>query len=302
MTSGRSATQQILGWIAVALSTLLACFWAFWGINENFHEGWYDPSLLRNLALMLVQYLSPVLIVILISAASLRWPRFAFLFMGAVGAAIAWFLHRNHAAIIFFLLPLLALAVLYTFGRPHPRRWAWRLLLGLPLLTLVARGVWPAWRAIRRFDDGNYGIRTIAGNGVTLVWAPEGPGWPSSGVSWYHANQACAFLDPAGLSLADQPQYIWRLPTTEDAVRSLVFRGSNAGGVWDPSSGRAHHRIAPEKDSPLWKVHSPIIYWWTATTSGPQADYITYNGYIQTVSKRMRPGDLAFRCVRDPNP
>ena len=31
--------RQIVGWIAVGLSTAVTCFWAFWGIIENFHEG-----------------------------------------------------------------------------------------------------------------------------------------------------------------------------------------------------------------------------------------------------------------------
>ena len=33
--------RQIVGWIAVGLSTAITCFWAFWGIAENFHEGWW---------------------------------------------------------------------------------------------------------------------------------------------------------------------------------------------------------------------------------------------------------------------
>jgi len=33
--------RQIAGWIAVGLSAAITCFWAFWGIIENFHEGWY---------------------------------------------------------------------------------------------------------------------------------------------------------------------------------------------------------------------------------------------------------------------
>ena len=302
MTSRHTTAQQILGWAAIALSTLLACFWAFWGINENFHEGWFSPSLLRNLALMVVQYLSPMLIVMLISVAALRWPTFAFLFIGTVAVALAWFLRRNYAALGLILLPLLVLAALYQFGRPQPQRWAWRVLIGPPLITLVACGAWPAWMAFHRFDDGNYGTRTIVGNGVILVWAPEGRGWPSFGVSWYQANHSCAFLAADGLSLADRPQHIWRLPTTDEVVRSLVFRGANAGGVWDAGPHRAHYRVAPEKDSPLWKVHAPVIYWWTASESGPLADYVSYNGFIQTVPKRMRPGSLAFRCVRDPHP
>jgi hypothetical protein len=59
-----SRYRQILGWIAVGLSTLAGCFWAFWGIIENFHEGWYYPSLWMNLSLMVVQYLFVTLLVV----------------------------------------------------------------------------------------------------------------------------------------------------------------------------------------------------------------------------------------------
>ena len=58
------------GWIAVILSTTLACLWAFWGIIENFHEGWYYESLPRNLLLMFGQYLSPMLLFIGLNSCS----------------------------------------------------------------------------------------------------------------------------------------------------------------------------------------------------------------------------------------
>ncbi len=58
---GRWTKRQPLGWLAVALSTSIASFWAFWGIIENFHEGWFHESLLLNVGLMFVQYLSPVI-------------------------------------------------------------------------------------------------------------------------------------------------------------------------------------------------------------------------------------------------
>jgi hypothetical protein len=54
--------RQIVGWIAVGLSIVITCFWAVWGILETFHEGWYYESLLSNVGLMFVQYLSPMLI------------------------------------------------------------------------------------------------------------------------------------------------------------------------------------------------------------------------------------------------
>jgi hypothetical protein len=274
--------RQILGWTAISFSTVLACFWAFWGVNENFHEGWFDPSLLKNLGLMLVQYLSPMLIVLLLSVVAFRWPRLAFPLMGACALFIAWFFrHGRVTGIILLVVPLFAMAALYHFGRPHPRRWAWSILLGLPLITAIGFAIYPAWLATHRFDDGNYGKRQIAGNGVALIWAPLGPGWaplgpgwaplgpgwPLHGSSWVWANHSCARLTLDGHSLADQPQNIWRLPTVDEAVRSLNFRGGNAGGTWDPVLQRANYKTTPDKDSPLWKVHSPIIYWWAATKS-----------------------------------
>ena len=48
----------------MSLSILITYFWAFWGIVENSHEGWYCESLLSNLGLMFAQYLSPLTFII----------------------------------------------------------------------------------------------------------------------------------------------------------------------------------------------------------------------------------------------
>jgi hypothetical protein len=304
MTNTSSVWRQIAGWAAVAASTGFACMWAWWGSIENFHEGWYHQTIWRNIGLMLVQYLSPMLIVIVVSAVAFCWPRLALPLMGASAIAAAWYFGRfriSSAAVLLIAIPLVLLGVLYHFGRPQPRKWAWRCLIGLPLVTAVASGAYPGWMAVHRFDDGNYGMRLVEGNGVILVWAPEGPGWPDSGVTWQSAMQNCADLTLDGHSLAGSPQNVWRLPTVDEAVRSLVFRGANSGGMWEPNFHRAQYRITPDKDSPLWKVHSQVIYWWTSTEAGrDRAYYITNNGYVQVVPKRIRPDYLAFRCVTEP--
>jgi hypothetical protein len=41
----------VLGWIAVGLATAISSLWAFWGVYESFHEGWYFTSLAQNLIL-----------------------------------------------------------------------------------------------------------------------------------------------------------------------------------------------------------------------------------------------------------
>lgn len=305
MTDRTLLRHQVLGWTAIAVSTVLACLWAWWGSNENFHEGWYSPSLWKNIGLLLVQYLSPMLLVMLISAVALAWPRLALPVMGACAIAAAWYFGHfrvSSAAVLLIAVPLVILGALYQFGRPQPRRRAWLCLIALPLATSIVSGAYPGWMAAHRFDDGNYGMRQISGNGVMLVWAPEGPGWPENGVSWNTAMENCALLTADGRSLANAPPDVWRLPTVDESVRSLVFRGKNAGGSWDQVLHRAEFQHAPDKDSPLWKVHSKVIYWWTSTEIDQEhAYYVTSNGYVLAAPKRIRPGYLAYRCVAEPS-
>lgn len=187
MNYGHTLRSRILGWVAVSISTAFACFWALWGINENFHEGWYFDGVWQNIGLMVLQYLSPMLAVILLSLIALLWPRCALPTMAIVAIGAAWFFRRGPAGIELIALPLLVMGTLYCFGRPHPRRWAVRALIGLPLLTILVFGASPWWQAIHRLDDGNYSMRQIDGNNLTLIWAPEGPGWPTHGASWQDA-------------------------------------------------------------------------------------------------------------------
>ena len=51
------------------------------------------------------------------------------------------------------------------------------LAIGFPLLVTVAASVYFAPMILTRVDDGDRGTRLIQGNGVTLIWAPKGPGW-----------------------------------------------------------------------------------------------------------------------------
>ncbi len=89
-------------------------------------------------------------------------------------------------------------------------------------------------------DDGNRGARLIEGNGITLIWAPAGPGWNANYYSWndiayfgvppagfgtkpgyedrdatiedMNATGLCVYLSEDGLTVMDEPQYIWRMP------------------------------------------------------------------------------------------
>jgi hypothetical protein len=301
-TSGRF--RLYLGWTAVALSALVACFWAFWGIIENFHEGWYHRSLALNLAMMLGQYLLPALTFTGAACVAIRWPLVgATIHLAAAGAA-AWHFRGASSIVVHVSIagPLALTGLAYAFGRPRPRRRAVAAVVGLPLSTILVCGAAPALRVAGRIDDGDRGARRIAGRDVDLIWAPEGPGWPRDGVSWDEALRRCRHLAPDGLTVSEAPVGIWRLPTVDEGVRSMLRHGRNSGGVWDASRRQASYEVTPDKESPLWDPHSKVIYWWTATeASESEAFIVVYDGKVWPRPKSARWGYLGFRAVRDPS-
>jgi hypothetical protein len=300
LTIGQNARRKIAGWSAVAISTLITCFWAGWGIIENFHEGWYYESWLSNVGLMLAQYLSPMLIFMAISLVSIFFPHLGGGLHILFAMFAVWFFQAfTNPALFLLIAPLAGLGALYWYGRPEPRRIAAFLVVGLPILTLVISGIEPIIRVAGRVNDGNLQARLVHGNGVNLVWAPEGPGWPRSGTNWYEAQRVCQYLSDDGLSLASFPQHVWRLPTVDEAVGSMARHGQNSAGVWDAELAQATYETIPDKESPLWNVHSQVIYWWTATSIDEDHAYIiVYDGRVWSRSKQHGPDYLGFRCVK----
>ena len=294
-------TRQLVGWLAVALSTAIATFWAIWGIIENFHEGWFHQSLLLNIGLMFVQYLSPMIIFVSLTLLAIAFPRIggAAYALAGITLGVVLFGWDDPVAMPFVIVPMLLLGVLYWYGRPQPRRKAFWLVVGVPMLTLIISGVEPVVRIAGRVDDGNLQTRQVEGNGVRLMWAAEGNGWPLEGVTWDEAFRRCQNLSEDGKTLAESPQNLWRLPTVEEAVRSMSRHGVNSGGVWDGQTKAATYQVRPDKESPLWNVHSQVIYWWTATEIDDQKAYIiVYDGKVWPRRKRFAPAYLAYRCVK----
>jgi hypothetical protein len=298
---GKIVKRQIVGWIAVALSTLITSFWAFWGIIENFHEGWYYESWTSNVGLMFAQYLSPMLIFFGVTLISIFWHRLGGGLHVILAFLAVWFFKAfNNAATFLIILPLIGMGALYWFGHPRPHKILISLAIGFPMLTLVIAGISPAVRVFQRIDDGNLQARWVHGNGVNLLWAPDGPGWPRKGTNWNEAQETCQYLNEDGLTLASTPQYIWRLPTVDEVVHSMSRHGQNSGGEWDAETGVATYAITPDKESPLWNVHSQVIYWWTATeVDGEKAFIIVYDGKVWTRSKQFGPAYVGFRCVNN---
>ena len=292
--------HRTAGWIAVGLSIVVTCFWAFWGIIENFHEGCYYASWLQNIGLMFVQYLSPMLIFMGVTLISIFWPRVGGSLHVILALFAIWFFDAfSSAATFLIIIPLIGLGVMYWYCRPQAKKLEALLAVGLPFLTLIIAGFEPVVRVSQRLDDGNLQARLVAGNGVTLIWAPDGPGWPREGGDWYEAQQVCQHLNEEGLVLAATPQNIWRLPTVAEAVGSMARNGRSSGGVWDAENAKASYETTPDKESPLWNIHSQVIYWWTATEADAEHAYmIAYDGQVWSRAKDFGLAYLGFRCVR----
>jgi hypothetical protein len=290
--------RAVCGWTAVLISSAFLGLWAFWGVLENFHEGWYSTSFAENLEVMVVQYFLPMSIFLAAALLAVRAPRIGAIVHAAFAAFALWFFGRGGAGALLIATPLVGLGVLYWVGRIGHRRLATWLLVGIPVLTSIGFGIAPAWRVFHRVDDGIKTARVIEGNGVALRWAPAGPGWPADGVAWDVARQRCDRLTADGASLAETPQHAWRLPTVDEVVRSLVRDGRQAGGRWNPQTATADYDRSPDKESPLWEPHSKIIYWWTGTEVDQARAYrVVYNGMVIPTAKKMGPGYYGYRCV-----
>ncbi len=308
----------LVGWIAVGMATAISSLWAFWGVYESFHEGWYFDSLPENLVLT-AKYLTLMLIFWVLSLVPLRWPRVGGGLYGLFGIGFCiWIFTTRKVLSLGVVLswlpvtfPLLFLGVLFWAGRPRPLRLAYKISILAPLAVAVVSGVEPVARIAGRVDDGDRGLRIVQGNGVRLMWAPEGPGWPRPdphdktwltewrGPTWEEAQRLCTCLTADGKYVAATPQNIWRLPTAEEVVRSMARHGSNSRGVWDAVNARASYATKPDKESPLWNPYSAIIYWWTATEQGGNRAFsIDFNGNIYNRDKNSDMGSQAFRAVR----
>ncbi len=294
--------QAIFGWVAVIIVTIIASLWSYWGGVENFYEGWYSNNIWDNILMMLVQYWLFALVFMVIGFAGIRFPKISPFLNIIIGiAAVIFFSGASFSVLwVMIVIPLVAIGLLFFFGRVEPRRLAYALVIGLPLLILLVASIFGVVKVNTRIDDGNYGARVVESNGLCLVWAPRGPGWPNNGISYEQAKEICAYLNQEGTELLEERVNIWRLPTVEEAVASQMLHGKNAGGIWNFEEEEAEYRFTPDKETPLWDPHSRVIYYWTSTTSEQgKAFVISYNGGVHPRSIDNQYGYLSFRAVKD---
>ena len=327
---------RLPGYIATGLLTLATTLWTFWGVGEMYYEGWWGAWTNR------LPYLVPATVCLAFTLVALTWPcagGWLILLVGGAFTAWRWIMQARLggltvgwmlgwfpvSGVLVIVGALFFLEARYrrqrrAGGWTPPRHWLRRNLryvvaLTPPLLIAVAVTAFFAPLLLARFDSGERGAQRIAGNGVTLVWAPEGPGWnghPLAGrgrrPSWddlalyglppvgihaehkisygVHATQAdmqatglCCYLSADGTTLMPEPQDVWRMPAADEVVRSLVRRGQNAGCAWDGVSAHADCQAQPNKDTPLWAADESPIYYWTADEYDAQeAWYVPYTG------------------------
>lgn len=292
--------EQTMGWTAVVLSTIVISFWAWWGITENFHEGWFYASFIRNVGWMLYRYMSPMIVFLTLGVVAAAVPRVGGPLHILVAVLIPiLFPGRNLLALALIIVPLVILGVLYYRSSPPPFVQAFILLAVFPILLTMVLAIEPVTRIMSRVDDEYPGARVVRGNGVMLVWAPEGPGWPNVSIPWYEAREICRRLTLDGKSISDSVLDLWRLPTVDEAVRSMQRHGVNCNGVWDSVAKKALYTMTPDKEPPLWKIYSPVVYWWTSTEIDTLYAYkIVCNGEVFPQDKRTRERAHSFRAVR----
>ena len=108
----------------------------------------------------------------------------------------------------------------------------------------------------------------------------------------------CRCVTWDGTALADEPTDHWRMPTTQELVRSLVRHGANAGCSWTGGLGRQPCYVRPDKETPLWDPTEPVVaYWSTDEVDGYRAYQVSYDGRVVWIRK-SRGENFGYRCVR----
>jgi len=281
---------KIIGWITIIIAFLIISFWSYWGINEAFHEGWYHTSLLQNLSLTLIQYLSIPIIFLVLSLIAMKYKKIGFGLFITLGIFAMFFFDSNAGRLLIFI-PLLLFALGFYFGEYKHKKIITKSFIIIFLLIILSFGIPQLIRVENRFNDNNFGTRIIIGNNINLTWAPQGIGFPLEGTDWQTAKDNCAKLN-------EDDKNIWRLPTRDEIVRSMTRKNNNAVGYID-SLGIAQYKIKPDKETPLWNPHSKVIYYWTNEPKNEnQAFLVAYNGYILGRSKDSGANYQGYRCVK----
>ena len=197
-------------------------------------------------------------------------------------------------------VPVLLLGGLYGYGRAVPVKWARRLLIGLPPSHRLS--YWRLSGLARFYAPGECRHVNAAdqGNGVDFVWAPAGPGGTRRASPGSRRGGAASDLTADGSARAAAPQHVWRLPTVDETVRTMIWRGQNAGGTWNGGVGRASFRVMPDKEAAATGIHTVrSSIGGRQTRSMRVAPIAWHQTAMSPLNKKVGAGYLACRCVRE---
>jgi hypothetical protein len=160
-------------------------------------------------------------------------------------------------------------------------------------------GGYPSWQSLAL-----YGVSPV-GLGDKPGYGRQGEGNPKpvyASAADMAATSLCIYLNAGGTTLMDEPQNIWRMPTTDELVRSLGRHGANAGCKWDGEFGRqVACSILPDKESPLWATDVSVIYYYSADSYSEERGYfVAYNGTVNATNKTGGNPRHGYRCVKEP--
>ena len=231
--------------LAEILMIALTAFWTYWGAFEMYHEGWWGAWTNR------LPYLAPIALTLGPTLLAFRWPRLGGALIAAVGLLAIGMFH-NAVAVIGLAVVLVGLVFLAAgqarAGEPAPslpaagwrRRGRYGLAIGLPAAIFLVASAMRLPTVLSRLDDGDRGARRIDGNGLTLVWAPEGPGW-NWRQDWggYPSWQDLALYGLPPVGLVDKPGYDppagsdapKRYASDDDMARYPLCRYLDAAGL-----------------------------------------------------------------------
>ncbi len=292
-----SFSRKIIAGVTAFFSSLIIGFWSYWGINEAFHEGWYYQSLWQNLSLTSIQYLSVPFVFLLTSLIALNYKKTGLSLFLSLGIFALFFFNSNAGRALIFV-PMILFALGFYFGEFKSKKIISSVFKGIFLIILLTFGIPHLIRVETRFNDQDFGTRTIFGNGVSLTWAAQGVGFPLDGTDWETAQENCAKLNESGETLLQEEVNLWRLPSREEIVRSLTRKNQNSLG-FIAADGVAQYQMQPDKETPLWNPHSEVIYYWTAESKDAEKAFlVAYNGYILARNKSFGPNYQGYRCVK----
>ncbi len=253
----------IPGTVAYLFLLAATLLWAYWGVGESFHEGWYLPYT------HIIFYFIPFLILLGTMVLSIYLPLAGGILITAVGILYILFTairsgqrHGNLSTSFWAVSAVIVIpGLLFIFDyilkkRQKYResrmtifknRWKLLVVIGLSLILIVGVGIPLLVRNLGRLPLKSYDEVTIESNGTVIIMAGDGPGWYYSNenpiefkgeqykaFSW---NEIALFgMDPVGFEgkrygpdyngTGDSIYYA----TRKDFERYNMFRYINCGG------------------------------------------------------------------------